>query len=177
MKAIEISAPPSRPLAECATCALKLLIGLALGTDEAAKALVAVGGQPCSAGLREAVVIQKLIACARASAYALGHLDAILARELGVECSRYEGRSLCELAELWPATRHSLRGRQLAALLWAVVRNNGAAFRKLEACLAEEIEVLAIRSLGRERERPASPTVSGLDRFPLVGDHHVMEAK
>ena len=177
MAAIGISAPRSRPLAECSTCVLKLLIGLVFAADEAAEALALVGGDPSPGGLREAAVLQKLIDSVHASTRASEHLDAILARELGVERRRYEGRSLCELAELWAAARHCLRGRQLAALLWTVARNNEAAFRKLESCLAKEIEVLAIRSLGQTRERPASPTVSALSRFPLVGDRHAMEVE
>jgi hypothetical protein len=177
MAAIGISARRSRPLAECSTCVLKLLIGLVFAADEAAEALALVGGDPSGGALREAAVLRKLIDSVHASTRASEHLDAILARELGVERRRYEGRSLCELAELWAAARHCLRGRQLAALLWTVARNDEAPFRKLEACLEKEIEVLAIRSLGQDSERPASPTVSAPHRFPPLDDHHVTEAK
>jgi hypothetical protein len=80
-------------------------------------------------------------------------LGAALARALEVDACRFDRCSLRALAELWARERDRLGGKALAALLWAVARNPGAGYRKLEDRLAEEVELFALRLLGAAGSR------------------------
>jgi hypothetical protein len=127
--------------------ALRLLIGLALCRDEAARALETIGGEPDASGLRDSVVIEHLAACAEISVSGREKLDEILAAQVRRHVGDFQRLSPYEIAAVWARQRHRLRGKKLAALLYAATRNDTPAWHQLEARLAEEIEVLALRSL------------------------------
>jgi len=150
-----------RPVAECSTCVLRLLLGLTLKSEEAVELLAETGSEPYAAGLRDAAVLDRLIASVRLDPRAADRLSAIIAAKLVFECRRYERCSVYQLAELWATQRHLLSGRALAALVWTIGRRSDQAFRKLELYLTKEIEVLAIRSLAEHLDSTASASTAG----------------
>lgn len=127
--------------------ALRLLIGLVLPREKAARALEQIGNEPDASLLRDAVVIDRLAFAAELSADGRAQLDALLAAQVRREVRRYQRLSPFEMATLWAQRRHRLRGKKLAALLYTATLHDTPAWRSLEARLTEEIEVLALRSL------------------------------
>jgi hypothetical protein len=144
-----IESAERRSLADCPERVLRLLLGSAFDRGEAGRVLAAVGGawQP---GLREGVVLEQLIAEARRGRASSRRLEAILDARLEGPAGQHLGASMYELADRWQRERATLRGSALTGFLWAIIRREEPIFRTLEARVAEELEVMALRALAAE---------------------------
>lgn len=151
----------SRPLDLWHRRTIRAVVALGLTPADWRAALAVL--EPDSAdGLRLGATLDRLVAMTKTRPLAPVIVADTLDARLRDAASELAGRSFVDLAKLWARRRAVMSGRGVAALLWVVAREPSGAFRKLEAQLVDDVEVLALQSLSAVAHlRACARTVGG----------------
>ncbi len=128
------------PFARCSLGSVRLLVGFTLLAEEAVAArsfLLRTAGLDCT--LPCAVLLPMTAAVRNVPAFG-GRFDASLAMVLGSCVGAFDHRSVSSLAEYWSERAESLRGLELAALVWWLARDPRFCVRPLERKVVRSID-------------------------------------
>lgn len=147
------------PFRNCSLGALRLLVGYALLSDDVRELRPLLLEHARARGLPPCQALLQVLAASRTRECVSGVLDAALAAAASRAATCPRGESVAALAERWSVEGAELAGAELAALLWRVARENGPAWRALEAkiCRAATLERLMAPPAPGSDEPDASP--------------------